>query len=86
MGLDLARPCPSGRGQWLDSGRTRCLVLWRKLDEWGGVVQAWVRDNALDEGVVTVDEIINGDDTKGTGAPHRPKESCAHTCPQTCMP
>jgi len=55
-----------GRGEWLDKGKTRCLVLWRKVDEWGGVVLAWVRDNALDEGVVTIDEIINGDDTVGT--------------------
>jgi ESCRT-II complex subunit VPS25 len=33
----------AGNGEWLDPQRSRCLVLWRKLDDWAELVYKWVR-------------------------------------------
>eukprot|EP00898_Chlorokybus_atmophyticus_P005930 jgi/Chlat1/6338/Chrsp44S05905 len=55
-----------GRAEWLDKSRRKCLVLWRTVDEWANIIYTWVRDSALADSVVTLDEMISGDDTIGT--------------------
>ncbi|PNW86188.1 hypothetical protein CHLRE_02g076400v5 [Chlamydomonas reinhardtii] len=55
-----------GRAEWMDKGKTRCLVYWRRVDEWAGAVTEFVRTFGLSDSVMTVDELSSGDDVRGT--------------------
>ena len=56
-----------GGGEWLD-GTTRrtCLVLWRTPAEWGQVVYAWAMGAGLKDAVVTLEELQQGEEVRGT--------------------
>lgn len=55
-----------GRAEWLGKGRRRCLILWRKVEDWADTILDFARENALANGVTTVEELRSGDDSKGT--------------------
>lgn len=64
--LFLGALVAEGRGEWLDKGHRRCLVLWRKVEDWADTILAFAQENALGNGVTTVEELRSGDDSKGT--------------------
>ena len=35
-----------GGAEWLGSGRTRCVVLWRSVASWGEAMHAWACEDA----------------------------------------
>ena len=53
-----------GRGEWLDKGRSQCLVFWRRRSELSRMVWEWAQERGLRDTVFTVDELIGGEDTK----------------------
>ncbi|KAK4802401.1 hypothetical protein SAY86_000604 [Trapa natans] len=56
-----------GRAEWLDKGRRKCLILWHRIQEWADIIVNFVKDNALEDGgVVTVEEIRSGIESRGT--------------------
>lgn len=32
----------SGNLEWLDKNKSRCLVMWRRPEEWGKLIYQWV--------------------------------------------
>ncbi|CAI5460866.1 unnamed protein product [Closterium sp. Yama58-4] len=55
-----------GRAEWTDRSRTRCLVLWKSINDWADTLLHFVRENGFGDSVLTLEEIRAGDDTKGT--------------------
>eukprot|EP01121_Diplochlamys_sp_Union-15-3_P018973 TRINITY_DN7034_c0_g1_i2.p1 TRINITY_DN7034_c0_g1~~TRINITY_DN7034_c0_g1_i2.p1 ORF type:complete len:137 (-),score=28.69 TRINITY_DN7034_c0_g1_i2:7-417(-) len=53
-----------GNGEWLDKGRNRVLILWRKPEEWATRIYSWAHERGLTDTVCTVYEIREGDDVK----------------------
>ncbi|GAB4817881.1 hypothetical protein N2152v2_004927 [Parachlorella kessleri] len=56
----------SGNGLWLDKGQRQCLILWKTVPEWSQTIYQWARGLGLVESVVTLDELANGDESRGT--------------------
>ena len=48
-----------GGAEWLGTGRTRCVVLWRSVASWGEAVHAWACECGHQGAVVTVGEIAD---------------------------
>eukprot|EP00850_Spirogloea_muscicola_P014956 SM000111S18779 [mRNA] locus=s111:170626:172293:+ [translate_table: standard] len=76
-----------GRAEWLDKGHQKCLILWRRVEDWADIVlqfvcslpsaqisnasctlplMTMVRDNAMENNVMTLEELRQGDDVRGT--------------------
>ncbi|CAI5984882.1 unnamed protein product [Closterium sp. NIES-64] len=55
-----------GRAEWTDRSRTRCLILWKSINDWADTLLQFVRENGFGDSVLTLEEIRAGDDTKGT--------------------
>ncbi|GBG71906.1 hypothetical protein CBR_g10842 [Chara braunii] len=55
-----------GRAEWLDKAQRRCLIFWRRVEDWAGYIYSWADSNALVGGVATMEELRSGDDVKGT--------------------
>uniref|UniRef100_A0A3Q3XKQ9 Vacuolar protein-sorting-associated protein 25 n=1 Tax=Mola mola TaxID=94237 RepID=A0A3Q3XKQ9_MOLML len=55
----------SGNLEWLDKNKSRCLVMWRRPEEWGKLIYQWVSKNGMVNSVFTLYELSNGDDTEG---------------------
>uniref|UniRef100_A0A7N9AMA7 Vacuolar protein-sorting-associated protein 25 n=1 Tax=Mastacembelus armatus TaxID=205130 RepID=A0A7N9AMA7_9TELE len=53
--------------EWLDKNKSRCLVMWRRPEEWGKLIYQWVSKNGMVNSVFTLYELSNGDDTQGEG-------------------
>ncbi|PWA21548.1 hypothetical protein CCH79_00003287, partial [Gambusia affinis] len=51
--------------EWLDKNKSRCLVMWRRPEEWGKLIYQWVSKNGMNNSVFTLYELSNGDDTDG---------------------
>uniref|UniRef100_A0A3B5K1E1 Vacuolar protein-sorting-associated protein 25 n=1 Tax=Takifugu rubripes TaxID=31033 RepID=A0A3B5K1E1_TAKRU len=62
--------------EWLDKNKSRCLVMWRRPEEWGKLMYQWVSRedlifmisvsrNGMVNAVFTLYELSNGDDTEG---------------------
>ncbi|EFJ33663.1 hypothetical protein SELMODRAFT_439061 [Selaginella moellendorffii] len=62
----LAALVAEGKAEWLDKAHKKCLVLWRSIQEWSEMILQLVRDNAMEDGVLTLDEIQSGDESRGT--------------------
>uniref|UniRef100_A0A3Q3EUK0 Vacuolar protein-sorting-associated protein 25 n=1 Tax=Labrus bergylta TaxID=56723 RepID=A0A3Q3EUK0_9LABR len=56
-----------GNLEWLDKNKSRCLVMWRRPEEWGKLIYQWVSKNGMVNSVFTLYELSNGDDTEGEG-------------------
>ncbi|GAQ79847.1 hypothetical protein KFL_000390360 [Klebsormidium nitens] len=55
-----------GRAEWLGKDHRKCLLLWRRIEDWADLIISWVQENALENGVVTLDEMRTGDEARGT--------------------
>eukprot|EP00850_Spirogloea_muscicola_P012246 SM000078S22105 [mRNA] locus=s78:463025:464677:- [translate_table: standard] len=67
-----------GRAEWLDKGHQKCLILWRRVEDWADILlqfvcslpsaqrNSMVRDNAMENNVMTLEELRQGDDVHGT--------------------
>ena len=54
-----------GNAEWLDEGRTKVLILFRSLAEWSALVYAYVDRTGQQGSVLTVYELVAGEDTSG---------------------
>ncbi|KAH7835765.1 hypothetical protein Vadar_029619 [Vaccinium darrowii] len=55
-----------GRAEWMDKGHRKCLVLWHRIQDWADLVLRFVKDNGLEDSVMTVEEIRSGIESRGT--------------------
>lgn len=55
-----------GRAEWLDKGQKNCLILWRRIQDWAEYILKFVRENGLEDGVMTLEEIRSGVESRGT--------------------
>ncbi|CAK7345722.1 unnamed protein product [Dovyalis caffra] len=55
-----------GRAEWLDKGHRKCLILWHRIQDWADILVHFVRDNGLEDSVMTVEEIRTGIESRGT--------------------
>ncbi|RUP36178.1 putative vacuolar protein-sorting-associated protein [Jimgerdemannia flammicorona] len=46
--------------------KTQCFIYWRKPEEWANYISSWVSDNGMNNSILTLYEIANGDNTEGT--------------------
>ncbi|KAK1160303.1 hypothetical protein AOXY_G20435 [Acipenser oxyrinchus oxyrinchus] len=53
-----------GNLEWIDKNKTRCLIMWRRPEEWGKLIYQWVSNNGMTNSVFTLYELSNGDDTE----------------------
>ncbi|XP_016383488.1 vacuolar protein-sorting-associated protein 25-like [Sinocyclocheilus rhinocerous] len=54
----------TGNLEWLDKNKSRCLIMWRRPEEWGKLIHQWVSKNGMVNSVFTLYELSNGDDTE----------------------
>ncbi|KAK4252697.1 hypothetical protein QN277_014441 [Acacia crassicarpa] len=55
-----------GRAEWMDKGHKNCLILWYRIQDWADIVVQFARDNGLEDGVVTIEELRSGTESQGT--------------------
>ncbi|MED6220332.1 Vacuolar protein-sorting-associated protein 25 [Stylosanthes scabra] len=55
-----------GRAEWMDKFHRKCLILWHRIEEWAEILVQFARDNGLEDGVVTIEEIRFGTESQGT--------------------
>eukprot|EP00897_Mesotaenium_endlicherianum_P007107 jgi/Mesen1/6424/ME000329S05585 len=55
-----------GKAEWLDKGHRKCLILWRRVEDWADYILKIARENGLQNGVTTVEELRAGDETRDT--------------------
>ncbi|CAA7399951.1 unnamed protein product [Spirodela intermedia] len=55
-----------GRAEWMDKGRKKCLILWLRIQDWADYILNFVRENGLENSVMTVEEIRSGMEFRGT--------------------
>ncbi|KAH0941346.1 hypothetical protein HID58_000983 [Brassica napus] len=55
-----------GRAEWLDKGHRKCLILWHRIQDWADIILKFVRENGLEDSVMTVEEIRSGTESLGT--------------------
>ncbi|KAJ4849315.1 Vacuolar protein-sorting-associated protein 25 [Turnera subulata] len=55
-----------GRAEWLDKGHRKCLILWHRIQDWADIIIHFVKDNGLEDGVTTIEEIRSGIESRGT--------------------
>ncbi|KAG6540906.1 hypothetical protein Mapa_017700 [Marchantia paleacea] len=64
--LFLGALVTEGKAEWLDKGHRKCLILWRTITDWANLILQFVKENGYEDGVMTLDEIRTGDETRGT--------------------
>lgn len=52
----------SGNLEWLDKNKSRCLVMWRRPEEWGKLIYQWVSHQIWRQTVLSVKLYICGTD------------------------
>lgn len=55
-----------GRAEWMDKGHRKCLILWHRIQDWADIIVQFVKENGLEDSVMTVEEIRSGTESKGT--------------------
>ncbi|PKA57801.1 Vacuolar protein sorting-associated protein 25 [Apostasia shenzhenica] len=55
-----------GRAEWMDKSHKKCLVLWLSIQDWADYIINFVKENGLEDGVMTVEDIRSGIETRGT--------------------
>lgn len=55
-----------GRAEWMDKGHRKCLILWHRIQDWAEIIVQFVKENGLEDSVMTVEEIRSGTESKGT--------------------
>jgi len=56
----------NGQAEWLDTEQRRCLVLWRKVEEWAQDLLRVAQENGWGGSVVLLDELTAGAEVAGT--------------------
>lgn len=56
----------AGLAEWLPGQGNECLVYWRTPAEWGKLLMEFVHDKGLEDSVMTVYEIREGETTQRT--------------------
>uniref|UniRef100_A0A914CWY6 Vacuolar protein-sorting-associated protein 25 n=1 Tax=Acrobeloides nanus TaxID=290746 RepID=A0A914CWY6_9BILA len=49
--------------EWTDKTKKRCRIYWRRPEEWGELLYEWASSNGLLNTVITLTDIIEGEDT-----------------------
>lgn len=57
--------CESGHGEWMDSEKTRCRILWRKPEQLATDLYEWASANGYINSVCTLYELHSGEDVNG---------------------
>jgi len=55
-----------GRAEWLGKGHRKCLILWHRIQDWADIILCFVKDNGLEDSVITVEEMRSGVECQGT--------------------
>ncbi|PIA44752.1 hypothetical protein AQUCO_01700385v1 [Aquilegia coerulea] len=55
-----------GRAEWIDKGHKKCLILWLRIQDWADCILRFVKDNGLEDSVMTIEEIRSGIESRGT--------------------
>ncbi|KAK9699012.1 hypothetical protein RND81_08G147400 [Saponaria officinalis] len=55
-----------GRGEWMDKGHRKCLVLWHRIQDWAEIILHFVKEYGLEDSVMTVEELRTGVESQGT--------------------
>ncbi|KAJ8628974.1 hypothetical protein MRB53_022297 [Persea americana] len=55
-----------GRAEWIDKGHKKCLILWLRIQDWADCILNFVKENGFEDGVMTVEEIRSGIESRGT--------------------
>ncbi|MQM19997.1 hypothetical protein Taro_053013 [Colocasia esculenta] len=55
-----------GRAEWMDKGHKKCLILWLRIQDWADCILNFVRENGLENGVMTLEDIRSGIESRGT--------------------
>ncbi|KAJ8754344.1 hypothetical protein K2173_002795 [Erythroxylum novogranatense] len=55
-----------GRAEWLDKGHKKCLILWHRIQDWAEIILQFVKDYGLEDGVMTIEDIRLGIESRGT--------------------
>ncbi|XP_031124830.1 vacuolar protein sorting-associated protein 25-like isoform X2 [Ipomoea triloba] len=55
-----------GHAEWMDKGHRKCLILWHRIQDWADLILRFVRENGLEDSVMTVEEIRSGTESRGT--------------------
>ncbi|XP_057503026.1 vacuolar protein sorting-associated protein 25-like isoform X2 [Actinidia eriantha] len=50
----------------MDKGHRKCLILWHRIQDWADLILRFVKDNGLEDSVLTVEEIRSGTESRGT--------------------
>lgn len=54
-----------GNAEWEGADKTRCLIIWRTVDEWANLIYTWVQESGLAGSVLTLYELLHGEDSAG---------------------
>ncbi|XP_074283427.1 vacuolar protein sorting-associated protein 25-like [Silene latifolia] len=55
-----------GHAEWMDKGHRKCLVLWHRIQDWPEIILHFVKDNGLEDSVMTVEELRTGVESQET--------------------
>lgn len=64
----------SGQGRWLGPDRRRLLVLWKSPGAWAETLFGWARQSGLEGSVVSFEELVAGDEVRGSPIEGLPRE------------
>mmetsp|Transcript_32397 Transcript_32397/g.71591 ORF Transcript_32397/g.71591 Transcript_32397/m.71591 type:complete len:184 (+) Transcript_32397:43-594(+) len=57
----------SGQAEWLEAKAKRlCLIYWKKIPDWAASIYNFIKTYGLTDSVMTLDELSNGDDVRGS--------------------
>lgn len=49
--------------EWTDRQKRQCHIHWQSPEQWAEVIHSWARANGFLNSVVTLEDLIDGDDT-----------------------
>ncbi|XP_023760039.1 vacuolar protein sorting-associated protein 25 [Lactuca sativa] len=55
-----------GRAEWMDKSHRQCLILWHRIKDWADLIIRFVKENGLEDSVMTIEEIRSGIESRGT--------------------
>mmetsp|Transcript_10902 Transcript_10902/g.40018 ORF Transcript_10902/g.40018 Transcript_10902/m.40018 type:complete len:179 (-) Transcript_10902:168-704(-) len=59
------RMTSQGYAVWVDDTKRTALILWKSLDDWADAIHNWARQSAMDDAVLTLEELSSGVETRG---------------------
>lgn len=65
-GVFLLALVAEGRAEWMDKSHKKCLILWLRIQDWADHIIKFVKDNGLEDSVMTVEDIRTGIESRGT--------------------